>query len=140
MPDRSTRVKRLACPFRAAEDEAQERAAAREEQRDAGQLGIRRVGRLAPEVMPAGDADDRRNEIGRIAKQLERQLGEKRAHAPDEIRGWVRRAGREEPHRVRRVVRDERDQPDQRQRKQRDADELADTARQRRLSQRSDLH
>jgi hypothetical protein len=32
-------------------------------------------------------------------------------------------------------VRDERDQPDQRQRKKRDADKLADTARQRGLSQ-----
>ena len=75
----------------------------------------------------------RRDQVGRVAEQLERQLREERADASDEVRRRVRAVGREEPDRIARLVGDQRDQPDQAQREQRNAQKLAEAARQRRL-------
>src|SRR5205814_7286489 len=115
--------------FERAEEEAEERADAREEQRGADRLRDRRVEAAAPEIGPSDDDEDGGHEIRRVAEQLERRLGEKRADAAREVGGRAVRAGAEEPHRIGRLVAGERDDPDQRRGEERDAEELADAAR-----------
>ena len=68
----------------------------------------------------------RGDQVGRVAEQLEGQLGEERADAAGEVGGARVRAGAEEPDRIARLVAGERDDPDQRGREQRDAHELAE--------------
>ena len=50
-------------------------------------LRVGGVRRLAPEVVPADDADGRRQEVGAVAEELKRELGEEGADAADEVRG-----------------------------------------------------
>ena len=91
-------------------------------------------------AVPADDDQDRRDQVRRVAEELKRQLGEKRADPAGEVRRRGVRAGAEEPDRVGRLVAGERDDPDERGRKERDADELADAARNGRSTHVSDLH
>ena len=53
----------------------------------------------------------------------------KRSDTSDEVRGRTCGVGREEPHRVARLVADQRNQPDQRDGEQRHPEKLAETAR-----------
>ena len=118
-------AERLAGHFQRAEDEAQKRAEAREEHRRARRFGGGRVDFAAPEVVPADDHHHDGDEVRRVAEQLKRQLGEKRADATGEVDRHRVRARAEEPHRIRRLVAGERHDPDQRRGEQRDADEFA---------------
>ncbi len=135
-------MKRLAGDIERAEDEAQERAQAAEEQRRAGHLRRGGVDLAAPEVVPAHDDHHERDQVGRVAEQLEGQLGEKRADAADKIERHGVRPGAEEPDRVGRLVAGERHDPDERGGEQGHAHELADATRHVRSgsTHRSDLH
>ncbi len=120
----------------AAQHQAEERARARQQERGAEGLGVGGLGRLAPEVVPADDANRARQQVRRVAEQLERDLRQERADAADEIGRRVGGVGGEEPHRIGRLVRHERNQPDQGEREQRHAQELADPPGKRRVSHR----
>jgi hypothetical protein len=134
--DGAAGVERLGGQIRAAEDEAEERAGAHEQHHAAEGLGVSGIRRLAPEVVPADDADRARQEIRAVAEELKRQLGEECADTADEIRRRMRHCRGEEPDRIGRLVGNEGDQPDEREREERDAQELADPAGNARSSQR----
>ena len=57
-----------------------------EQQHGAGRLRAGGVERSAPEVVPADDHQQRRDQVRGVADQLERQLGEEGADAAGEIR------------------------------------------------------
>ena len=112
----------------AAKRQAQKRTATGQQHDGADDLGVRGVDLGAPEIMPARHGHHRRQQVRRVADQLDRQLAEERAHAAGEIGRHVVRPGAEEPDRVVRVVGRQRDQPDQRHREQRDANHLTDAS------------
>src|SRR5262249_49580894 len=75
---------------RAAEGEAEKRARAAEKEHGPDELRIRRVERLAPEVMPADYGNDRGNQIRAVADELKGQLRQERPDAANEVRRRMR--------------------------------------------------
>ncbi len=127
--ERAAGAEFLAGEVDASERQRHERGRGAEQQPGAECLRIGRVENAAPEVMPADARSDDGREIGGIAYQLKRQLGEEGADAAGEVRRRKVGAGVEEPDRIGRTVADERNQPDHRQREQADAEDFAETAR-----------
>ena len=62
-----------------------------EQQRRADDLRVDGIDRAAPEVVPAGDGDQRRDRYDGVAEELERQLAQERADPAGEV-GRQRRA------------------------------------------------
>ncbi len=130
----------LAGDVERAEGQAEKRAQTAEQQSGAGRLGAGGVEASAPEIIPADHHHHGGDEIRRVAEQLERQLGEKRADPAGEVDRRGVRTGAEEPDRIGWLVAGQRHNPDQGGGEQRDADEFAGTPGNSRSTHVSDLH
>ncbi len=79
--------------------------------------------------MPPDQDQERWNQVGGVADELKRELGEKRPDAAGEVgRRRRTRSGAEEPDRVAWYVGGKRNDPDEGGRKQEDAQELTGPA------------
>jgi hypothetical protein len=124
----TSRRERLAAEAHVPEGEVEEGREREEEHETPQEAAVRRGGALAAEPGPPRHRENDRDEERPQPDDLEEDLRERGAHAPDRVGGGGGRRLRVEPRRVRRVVRRQRERRHRGEQEQEESRDLVEPA------------